>query len=42
MLQAQGDDAYSRYNAPLRELGSFLQAFDSRQSRAPVDRHDIK
>lgn len=31
-LRAEGGDAYSRYNALLRELSSFLQAFE-RQAR---------
>jgi len=33
MLRQQGDDAYSRYNALLRELISFEQALESRRSR---------
>ena len=28
LLRAEGGDAYSRYNALLRELSSFLQAFE--------------
>jgi len=31
LLRAQGGDAYSRYNALLRELVSFEQALDQRQ-----------
>lgn len=33
LLRAQGGDAYSRYNALLRELGSFCQALDALHSR---------
>ncbi|HKO14719.1 MAG TPA: hypothetical protein VJU87_00675 [Gemmatimonadaceae bacterium] len=34
LLRAQGGDAYARYNALLRELSSFLAAFDARLRRA--------
>jgi hypothetical protein len=33
LLRQEGGDAYSRYNALLRELVSFEQALDRRQSR---------
>lgn len=33
LLQQQGGDAYSRYNALVRELVSFEQALDHRQRR---------
>ena len=33
LLRAEGGDAYSRYNALIRELVSFEQALDRRQSR---------
>lgn len=37
LLRAEGGDAYSRYNALLRELGSFLSALQARSSRvAPL------
>lgn len=32
-MRAEGGDAYSRYNALLRELSSFLQAFERRARR---------
>jgi hypothetical protein len=34
LLREQGGDAYSRYNALVRELVSFEQAFDRRQRKA--------
>ena len=33
LLRAEGGDAYSRYNALIRELGSFLSALQARSSR---------
>ena len=33
LLRQQGGDAYSRYNALLRELASFEQALDHRRNR---------
>ena len=33
LLRAEGGDAYSRYNALIRELVSFEQSLDRRQSR---------
>ena len=33
LLRQEGGDAYSRYNGLLRELTSFEQALDGRQSR---------
>ena len=33
LLRQEGGDAYSRYNALIRELVSFEQALDRRQSR---------
>ena len=35
-LQQAGGDAYSRYNALLRELSSFESALDRRLARAPA------
>ena len=35
LLRQEGGDAYSRYNALLRELVSFEQALDRRQNKKP-------
>lgn len=34
LLLAEGGDAYSRYNALMRELASFVSALDARSQRA--------
>jgi len=34
LLRAEGGDSYSRYNSLLRELVSFEQALDRRQTKA--------
>ena len=35
LLRQEGGDAYSRYNALIRELVSFEQALDRRQNKKP-------
>ena len=42
LLQQQGGDAYSRYNALLRELVSFEQALDHRQRQAVENAEMLK
>lgn len=38
LLRSQGGDAYSRYNALLRELASFESALEARLRRAAVSK----
>jgi hypothetical protein len=39
LLRKEGGDAYSRYNALVRELVSFAQALETRKRRSAEDRH---